>query len=137
VTTRNEPAMENETHKKSLELLDKFLKEVPQEERDKMWNEVKAIGYSNEGPTVEEYFEALGGNQRIIAELKDKLTRNEAITSELVLALKETNGRLKLCQSLLMYRYKNNPELGDTEHQTDERIRKNEELLARLTKPTE
>lgn len=74
---------------------------------------------------------------RTVKEVITELTRNEAITSELVECLRETNGRLKLCQSLLMYRYKNNPELGDTEYQTDERIRKNEEVLAKLTLPTE
>ena len=71
----------------SLDAMQKYFDNTPDIEKDKIWEEVNAMGI--EGPTVSEYFESLSGNQRIIFELNSKIEELQKEISNLKAELKK------------------------------------------------
>ena len=61
----------NDTQKESLRLLQKYLDETPEEELKKQWKDIEDMGF--EGPTVDEYFQSLAGNPKLIYELNQEI----------------------------------------------------------------
>lgn len=61
VSPKFEVVREGHIRHKQLQILDKYLMETPQEELDKIRDEILEKSKNSEGPTVEEYFESFGG----------------------------------------------------------------------------
>ena len=62
----------DDQYKKSLELLDKFLRETPREELEKMISEIDKLNI--EGPTISEYFKQMNGFQ-VVQKLQDDVKK--------------------------------------------------------------